>query len=322
LRGISQRNPAPERLLTENSFNEDAAVVTFPPGKALVQTVDFFTPIVNDPYTYGRIAAVNAFSDVYAMGGVPWTAMHLACFPIGSLPMETLSAILQGGADVIAEAGAVPAGGHTLQDKEVKYGLSVTGAVDPAHFAANTKLRPGDSLILTKPLGTGILATAIKAQREGHARFEATISFWGTRLNNHAGALIPRLRLEAATDITGYGLGGHLLEMAVASRVAVRLYSAEIPVLPDSLELAEAGLIPGGSLANRRHAEPQTAVADSADPLRVALIFDAQTSGGLLLAVPPAKLAEASAMLADSGELAVCVGAVEQDSGGPKLHIE
>ena len=287
-----------------------------------MQTLDFLTPMVNDPYTFGRMAAANALSDVYAMGGDPWTAMNIACFPACSLAVEDLTAILQGGADAVAEAGAVLAGGHTVQDEELKFGLSVTGLVDPDHFAANSGLVPGDILILTKPLGTGILATAVKARWDGHEECERLIARWGTRLNVAGGALIQRLKLRAATDITGFGLGGHVLEMAKASKVRVRIHAAALPALPHALDLAACGLLPEGSHANRRHAAPFTAVATGVDPLLVDLTFDAQTSGGLVLAVPPALAGEAQRYLTDAGDLACVIGEVLPDGLGARLLLE
>ena len=278
--------------------------------------------MVNDPYTFGRMAAANALSDVYAMGGEPWTAMNIACFPACSLALEDLTAILQGGADAVAQAGAVMAGGHTVQDEELKFGLSVTGLVDPSHFAANSGLVPGDLLVLTKPLGTGILATAVKARWEGHEEYERQLALWGTRLNASGAALIRRLRLRAATDVTGFGLGGHVLEMAKASGVRVRLYSAALPALPQALELVACGLLPEGSHANRRHAAPFTAIADGVDPLLADLAFDAQTSGGLVLAVPPTLLHEAQTQLLDTGDLACVIGEVLPDGLGARLLLE
>lgn len=296
------------RLLTSSGSNEDAAVVTVPAGKALVQTVDFFTPIVNDPYRFGQIAAANALSDVYAMGGEPWCAMNIACFPSRSMDMEVLSAILQGGADKTAEAGAALAGGHTVEDAEIKYGLSVTGLVDPASFARNTALEPGQTLIVTKALGTGILATAVKGQWPGHEEMEDILFASASRLNAVAGEVIRKLGLKAATDITGFGLGGHLLEMLEASGVAASVHAGALPALPHALELAGVGMVPVGSHANRAYREKSYALQGDVDPLRVDLLFDAQTSGGMILAVPVNLVGNALAMLKDAGESAVIIG--------------
>ena len=236
LAGLLSRLPpdplAKMRLLTSTHSNEDAAVVRLPAGKALVQTVDFFTPIVNDPYNFGQIAAANALSDVYAMGGEPWCAMNILCFPVRDLPEEALTAILAGGADKIIEAGAVLAGGHSVDDPEVKYGLAVSGLVDPDSFAANTNLEPGQTLVLTKSLGTGILATAVKAGWDGADELEQALVANSARLNAAPALVIRELKLKAATDITGFGLGGHLLEMAAASNVRVRIEAEALPALP------------------------------------------------------------------------------------------
>jgi len=291
--------------------------VSFPPGKALVQTLDFFTPIVNDPYRFGQIAAANSLSDVYAMGGVPWTAMNIVCFPAKTMPLSILRDILKGGLDKIREAGAVLAGGHSVEDDEIKYGLSVTGLIDPAHIATNHGLVPGDVLLLTKPLGTGVLATAVKGNWAGSERMEDLLYRWAARLNDHAGRVVRELKLKAATDVTGFGLGGHVLEMARASHVSVEITAAAVPMLDQALELAGLGLLPAGSHANRAFCADAVHVAETADPLQTDLIFDAQTSGGLVLAVPEGKLKEAVEMLQASGDLSAIVGRVLAEDALP-----
>ena len=307
--------------MTSTHTREDAAIVTIPPGKALVQTVDFFTPIVNDPYAFGQIAVANALSDVYAMGGEPWSAMNIVCFPMNSQPKEILSAILHGGADKLHEAHTVLAGGHSVQDREIKFGLAVTGIIDPASFASNAGLTVGATLVLTKPLGTGILATAIKAEWEGHPGFEASLTAWASKLNAMGGKVIHRFGLKAATDITGFGLGGHALEMAEASQLDIHLYASQVPLLPHAYELASMGLVPVGSHANRSFSAPRTHVDAGVDPILVDCIFDAQTSGGLLLALPPAVAADAIAMLRDAGEEAHVIGEVTPHTGTEYLII-
>ena len=296
------------RLLTGSTSHEDAAIVVVPGGKALVQTVDFFTPIVNDPYKFGQIAAANALSDVYAMGGEPWCAMNIVCFPSQSMDIEVLSAILRGGADKTREAGAALAGGHTVEDPEIKYGLSVTGLVDPLSFARNTALEPGQTLVVTKALGTGILATAVKGQWPGHEEMEDIIFTSASRLNAASGQVIRKLGLKAATDITGFGLGGHLLEMLDASGVAASIHAGALPVLPHALELAAVGMVPAGSHANRAYRKNSYTLQGAVDPLRVDVLFDAQTSGGMVLAVPANMVADALAMLADVGETTAVIG--------------
>ena len=282
-----------------------------PPGHALVQSVDVLTPVVNDAFAFGRIAAANALSDIYAMGGEPWSAMNVAFFPPALAeddPEGLLTSILRGGLDAMNEAGAVLAGGHTVQDEELKYGLAVTGVIDPEHLARNDGLRPGQVLLLTKPLGTGVLSTAVKAGWDGAAASEANLVRWCGRLNSVGGTVIRELRLSAATDITG--LGGHALEMALASHVCVRLVATALPLLPRALEYARDGLIPAGSHRNRTHCACRTRTAQAVDEALESLAFDAQTSGGLLLAVPPDQVEAARALLLGGGDLAAVVGEV------------
>ena len=310
------------RLLTSQGVNEDAAIVRLPGGQGLVQTVDFFTPIVNDPYKFGRIAAVNALSDVYAMGGVPLSAMNIVCFPAKTMDTAILGEILRGGLDAVLEAGAVPAGGHSVEDKEIKYGLAVSGLVDADGFASNTGLRPGDVLILTKPLGTGVLATAIKGDFGDILALEELLYTWAGRLNAAGARVIRELGLLAATDVTGFGLGGHVLEMAAASHVAVELRLADIPFLPQAVELAGYGMLPAGSFANKRYCADAVSVAARLDPIRCDLVFDAQTSGGLVLAVPEGKVAAARQMLQAAGDLAAVIGrVVEEEAGKARLRL-
>lgn len=314
--------PFDDRVIAGLSDNEDAAVLRFPEGKALVQTLDFFTPIVNDPYRFGQIAAANALSDVFAMGGVPWCAMNIVCFPVGCYEEEVLRDILRGGADKAREAGAVIVGGHSVTDQELKYGLSVTGVIDPEHRACNAGLRAGDRLLLTKPLGTGILATGIKGGLPNADELEDVLYHWASRLNSAGGRVVRALKLRAATDVTGFGLGGHLLEMARASGAVVTLRQADVPMLPQALELAAMGLVPAGTHANRTYNAQWTELEGSLDPVRVDLIFDAQTSGGLLLAVPPHELSAAERMLEDAGEFVARIGEVESVGGAsPRLRI-
>ncbi len=297
-------------------------VLRFPAGQALVQTVDFLTPVVDDPFRFGQIAAANALSDVYAVGGEPYAAMNVCCFPARSMPPEVFAAILKGGLSKIEEAGAVLCGGHSVEDPEIKYGLSVSGAVDPDKIATNRGLRPGDALLLTKPIGTGVVATAIKAGRPGAERLEELVHFWCSRLNRAGAQVIRELGLKASTDVTGFGLGGHLLEMAASSGVTAEVTLSEVPFLPEALSLATLGLMPGGSIQNRNHYLPRTLVRPGLDELLVTLAFDAQTSGGLILGVPEGKVAEAQALLTEAGDLAVCIGrAVEKLPTGQALSL-
>ena len=307
-------------MLTGVSDNEDAAVLSFPVGQALVQTVDFLTPIVNDPYRFGQIAAANAFSDVYAMGATPVAAMNIVCFPSHRMPLDILHAILAGGLSKIREAGAAMAGGHSVDDTEIKYGLCVSGEVPPDRFAVNGGLRPGDLLILTKPVGTGILATAVKQNVPGNDAFKQNTPdsdalediLWrvASRLNAVPGRLIREFGLKAATDVTGFGLGGHVLEMSAASGWAVEVDAQAIPLIPHALDFAAKGIVPGGSLANRRYFEPRVQASPAVDPGLLTLVFDAQTSGGILLAVPEPLAGSVSKRLIAEGDLAAVVGHV------------
>jgi selenide,water dikinase len=311
------------RLLTASGRHEDAAIVRVPAGKALVQTLDFFTPIVNDPYKFGQIAAANALSDVYAMGGEPWCAMNIVCFPAKKMDIAVLSAILRGGADKVAEAGAAMAGGHSVEDTEVKFGLSVTGLVDPDAFADNASLADGDILILTKSLGTGILATAIKARWPGHEDMEDILYRNAARLNIVPAKVVQTLGIRAATDITGFGLGGHLLEMLEASDKSAVIHAHQLSILPHALEFASMGLVPAGSHANRIYRENAHRASPAIDPFLLDIVFDAQTSGGMLLAVPPEKADAAVALLTDGGECFSLLGEVHPPvPDSPRLDIQ
>lgn len=305
-----------ERIIASTQSNEDAAVLKFPPGKALVQTLDFFTPIVNDPYAFGQISAANSLSDVYAMGGEPYAAMNIVCFPCKCLPFWVLKEILKGGLEKIRESGAVMAGGHSVEDDEIKYGLSVSGIIDPEMCALNKGLCPGDQLLLTKPLGTGILATAIKADWPQSQEMEDLLQKWCGRLNAVGARVIRDIGIKAATDVTGFGLGGHILEMAQASDVHIDLFADQLPIMEHALECASIGLVPAGSYANRRYYEGLVRVDAHVEGLLVDIIFDAQTSGGLVLAVPGALLELAQKQLQQGGDLAAHIGEISKSSDG------
>lgn len=310
------------RVLTGMGNAEDAAIVHFPPGKALVQTLDFFTPIVNDPFWFGQIAAANSLSDIYAMGAQPYVVMNIVCFPVKTMKLDVLREVLRGGLLKIHEAGAMLVGGHSVQDDELKYGLSVSGIVDPGGYASNAGLRPGDTLLLTKPIGSGVLATALKAGWEGAAGYEQEIFHWSSRLNKVAGEAIAHFGLRGATDITGFGLGGHLLEMARASDCSLRLHTAAVPLMHGAYELATMGLIPEGSHANKRFCHHLLLIDPECDIVRCDLLFDAQTSGGLVLAVPEALVADVQRWIGEQGEQAVAVGEVcPPRADGVRLHL-
>lgn len=300
---------------------EDAAVVKFPAGMALVQTLDFFTPIVNDPFRFGQIAAANSLSDVYAMGASPYVVMNIVCFPAGSMDISVLREILRGGQDKIEEAGACLVGGHSVQDKELKYGLSVSGVVDPDNYATNAGLKPGDSLVLTKPIGSGVLATSIKAEWDGFQSHEEELYAWASRLNRIPGEAVRVFRLHAATDVTGFGLGGHLLEMAEASNCTIRLDVRSVPLMRFALELAQVGLLPVGSHANKHFCHRTVDVSRDIAPALTDLMFDAQTSGGMVLAIPAARAEDVRQWLLARGEMAALIGSVESTRTNGKRLI-
>lgn len=277
-----------DRLLVGPQTADDAAVYRLSEELALIQTVDFFPPMVDDPYTFGQIAAANALSDVYAMGGEPRLALNLLCFPSDTLPPEAVREILRGGADKVAEAGAAIAGGHTIEDREPKYGLCVTGFVHPDRLLTNANARPGDTLILTKPLGSGILTTAAKAEMVSQAEYEALIGVM-TALNASACRAMAAAgaAVHACTDITGFGLMGHAREMAVASGVTLCLQGAAVPVMEGALALAQQGFVPGGAYRNRAYMETCARMDPGLPAALSDVLFDPQTSGGLLIAVAP-----------------------------------
>ena len=258
------------------------------PEIALVQTLDFFTPIVNDPFNFGRIAAANSLSDIYAMGGKPLTAMNIVCFPVKEMDKAILRAILEGGMEVVHRAGAVMAGGHSVEDPEIKYGLSITGIVHPQKFLSNDNAKEGDVLVLTKPLGTGILTTALKGGMLDD-RITLEITELMAALNRGASEAMMEVGVNAATDITGFGLLGHALEMARASSVGIKINAREVPVIPEAAKFAAMGMVPEGSLRNKNFCSHRVDVSPGLDAVLVDILSDAQTSGGLLMSVPSEK---------------------------------
>ena len=280
LPNVTNRN-----LLVGFDTSDDACVYKITEEIAAIHTVDFFTPMVDDPYQFGQIAAANALSDVYAMGGKPAVAMNLLCVP-NCLPKETIRLILKGGHDKAVEAGCTIAGWHTIQDSEPKYGLSVTGYVHPDKILKNVGARPGDLLVLTKPIGTGVLTTAVKADMIEPGDYQAMIHSM-TTLNACAAEIIIKYpEIHACTDVTGFGLLGHSYEMASGSNVTLKLSSRKIPLLHGARELATMGLIPAGTYRNMDHVKPHLEILPSAEECLVDLISDPQTSGGLLVALP------------------------------------
>jgi selenide,water dikinase len=275
-------------LLVGFETSDDAGIYRIGPGQALVQTIDFFTPLVDDPFTFGQIAATNALSDVYAMGGCPLTALAVACFP-QEADLGILEQIMRGGLSKMAEAHCTVAGGHSVRDAEMKFGYAVTGLIDPGRIYTNAGALPGDTLILTKPIGTGVITTALKQGKSESAWVDRAILSM-TTLNSTASALATACHgVHAITDITGFGLMGHGREMALGSGVTLEIETARVPLIDGALDAVRAGAIPGGLLANREFAE--CLVADSsesivADGIRT-LLYDPQTSGGLLISVAP-----------------------------------
>jgi selenide,water dikinase len=272
-------------LLVGIETSDDAGVYRLSPEIALIQTLDFFTPIVNDPYDFGRIAAANSFSDVYAMGGKPLTAMNIVCFPVKEMDKTILRSILEGGLDIIHKAGAVMVGGHSVEDPELKYGLSVTGTVHPEDFLTNARAKPGDLLVLTKPLGTGILATALKG-RMLEEKTTIKITELMATLNREAAEVMMEVGVNACTDITGFGLLGHSLEMAKGSKVGIRIYADKVPIISEALTYASMGMVPVGSHLNQKFCSHHLDIDSKIDPLLIDLFGDAQTSGGLFISVP------------------------------------
>jgi selenide,water dikinase len=263
---------------------DDAGVYKLSDDLALIQTVDFFTPIVDDPYDFGQIAVANALSDVYAMGGKPLTAMNIVCFPTKKLDISILKDILKGGVDKMKEAGVVLVGGHSIDDKELKYGLSVTGTVHPDKLVANAGARPGDKLILTKPLGTGIVSTATKAEKTNKQTI-ARVTRSMASLNKLAAELMQEITAHACTDITGFGFLGHISQLAHNSKVGIKIYSASIPYFPEAEEFALKGLLPGGLHRNREFYSKTVEFVETVPQSMQDISYDPQTSGGLLISL-------------------------------------
>ena len=304
--------PSHPDLLVGISTGDDAGVFRLRDDLAIVNTVDFFTPVVDDPYTYGQISAANALSDVYAMGGRPISALNIVCWPQSGLPGEMLSEILRGGSDKAREAGAVVVGGHSVADEEVKFGMAVTGVIDPRRIVRNVGARPGDVLLLSKALGTGILMTAFKRDALAPEHYDAAVNSM-KQLNAEAAAVMLRHDVHAATDVTGFGLMGHAFKMADGSGVTIVFEESDLPLLQGVLENIRAGMIPGGGRRNREYYGPHVKISDEISDEMITLAFDPQTSGGILAAVAES---ESIAMLAELHKAgcadAAIVGRVEE----------
>jgi selenide,water dikinase len=302
--------PVDKDLIVGLERADDAGVYRVSNEVALVQTLDFFPPMVDDPYSFGRIAAANALSDVYAMGGTPRTAMNIVAFPAKSLDLAILRRVIEGGLAVLREAGVVLVGGHTIDDPELKYGLSVTGFIHPDKVLTKKKLRCGDKLILTKPLGTGIVCTAIKAGMAGEEVTRRVIENMAA-LNRTAAEVMTEFSISACTDITGFGLMGHLAEMVVDSGHGLQIDSTRLPHYPEALEWAAMGLVPAGAYSNRKFRGKFVDFAPTVSPIVRDLCFDPQTSGGLLMAVAGKEAEGLRIALQDRGvTVAVIIGEV------------
>lgn len=293
-------------LIVGVETSDDAGVFRLREDLAIINTVDFFTPVVDDPYTYGLISAANSLSDIYAMGGEPKTALNVVCFPQSGVEKEVLVEILRGGADKAAEAGVVVVGGHSVADDEIKYGMAITGVIDPRRVIRNVGACVGDVLILTKPLGTGILTTALKRGQLSEEEYSAAVASM-TMLNATAARIMQQHRVHACTDITGFSLMGHSCEMAMGSGVTFRLYAASLPVLPGASRLALEGYITGGCKRNRTYLADKVRVGASVPQALNEIAFDPQTSGGLLLAVAAQDAAALARELQEAGTLAAAL---------------
>jgi selenide,water dikinase len=309
-------SPADPRVLIGMPAGDDAGVYLLDERTALVQTVDVFTPPVDDPYAFGQIAAANSLSDVYAMGGQPITALSIVGFPAGKLPDEVLRQILRGGLDKMTEAGVAVIGGHSIQENEIKAGFAVTGLIDPRRIATNAAARPGDRLVLTKPLGTGIIAFATRIGRARPESAAAAVRSMAA-LNRRAAELMGQFEVHACTDVTGFGLLGHLKSMAAASKVDVELAWEDLPLLPGVLDCVAAGIVPGSVERNRESSAGALAAIDGVDPAWIDILFDAQTSGGLLISLPGgAAEALVARLRAEGMEGASVVGRVVAEGTG------
>jgi selenide,water dikinase len=308
-------------LLVGFDTADDAGVYLIDDDRAIVSTADFITPVVDDPRTFGRVAAANSISDVYAMGGTPIMALNLLGYPQNQLSSSILGEILTGSGEVCAEAGCAVAGGHTVRDEEVKFGLSVTGTVHPDRILRNSTARVGDILVLTKPLGTGALVAAMKKGRLDAAGYEALVTCMTTL--NSCGTRLHEFGVIATTDVTGFGLSGHGLEMAKGSGVCLKIDTGALPLLPEAVELCGEGFTCGGTKSNASFTGSDIRYGDGLSEAMVGLLNDPQTSGGLLIAVPPSRLNDLTSFLTDSGTLAAAVigEAVAHQANGPWLDF-
>jgi selenide, water dikinase len=306
-----ERQPFDPNLLVGFDKADDAGVYRLRDDLALVQTLDFFTPIVDDPFDYGRIAALNSINDVWAMGGKPITAMAITCFPKKGLDFAILGEIMRGGLSVLTENKVALVGGHSVDNEQIMFGYSVTGVIDPNKVATNAGARPGDVLILTKPIGTGVISTGIKFGKATASVVEESIATMLTP-GGYAAEAIQKFDVRAATDVTGFALLGHLWEVACASNVTIEIDSALVPLISGALELARAGLLTSGDKTNREYVGEQIEIASTVDPNLVKLFYDPQTAGGLLLAFAADGVEELLAELRENYQRAAIIGRVNE----------
>ncbi|NIK68189.1 selenide, water dikinase SelD [Paenibacillus sp. BK720] len=306
---------ADPNLLVGIDTSDDAGVYKLSDDLALVQTVDFFTPIVDDPYSFGQVAAANAISDIYAMGGRPLTALNIVAFPIKTLDKQVLADILRGAGDKMKEAGITLVGGHSIDDNEPKFGLAVTGLIHPDKVRTNAGSVPGDKLILTKPIGVGILTTSIKKDKLSDEEVQRVTDVMAT-LNKTAAETMEPYNVHACTDVTGFGLIGHSLEMAKGSGVGIRIHASEVPMLPRVRELAEEGFVPGGTKNNFAHVQDSISFPETLDQIGQWILCDAVTSGGLLISVDGSQAEELLGKLKQSGVEAAMIGETVADHPG------
>ncbi|MEJ5361657.1 MAG: selenide, water dikinase SelD [Spirochaetota bacterium] len=309
--------PYTQDVLVGMQTSDDAGVYKISNDLAIVQTLDFITPIVDDPFTFGKIAATNSISDIFAMGGTPITAMNIVCFPVTTFDMDVLERILLGGLEVMQRAGVQLIGGHSIDDLELKYGLSVTGLIHPQKIYTNVGLHPDDVIILTKPIGTGTINTAIKAGIAEKTHIEESIRSM-TTLNNCLHNYPYPEHIHALTDVTGFGLIGHLLEMAGKDSIAIRVDSASLPILPGALDYAAMGLLPAGLYRNRDFVGNRATVSPNISRQIADLVFDPQTSGGLLIAVSPSNEAQVKDYIAQK---ALCTATIARCEKATQPHI-
>lgn len=300
---------------------DDAGVYKLGEDLAIIQTIDFFTPIVDDPYTFGQIAVANALSDVYAMGGKPLTAMNVVCFPIKTLDISILREILRGGLEKMREAGVALVGGHSVDDLELKYGLSVTGVIHPKKVITKTGARAGDKLVLTKPLGTGIVNTAVKGKVASEETAAKTASHMAT-LNRAASELMQEIGVNACTDITGFGLLGHACEMIQDSEIGMRIRMSSVPIFAGAIEFARMGMIPGGTYRNKEFRSTMVEPSGRLPDYALDVLFDPQTSGGLFIAVSSAKSDLLVSRLRQSGVVDAAIVGEVVDHPKERIIIE